>query len=317
MAVGGDANYRRAIEIADAAGDLRNSSIGRFNRAIHLRTDADTWLAALDDSIAFDVNHGLPGHRSEQLKAAIAFFVLGRPEGSVELLADVAGRAKDIGDMFTGVLAEATLEEIRVVLGELFGDLNQLIAMSQEIGLSDIGPVEAMAGVALATGDLETARTVLAAMVADLEIQSPGNEPWLIVDLCLRAEDHALAVRAAAATRWVDGTGPIVDEATRELETATDDANVGRLAEADGDLATARERYERALATYAAYDWRMPVARIGLWLGRCLIRMGSTDEGIERLRAAREESERIGLKPWVTEIETVLADVQNGTRALR
>lgn len=33
--------------------------------------------------------------------------------------------------------------------------------------------------------------------------------------------------------------------------------------------------------------------------------------------AAREQSERIGLKPWVTEIETVLTGVHNGTRALR
>ena len=319
MAVGGDANYRRAIEIADATGDLRNSSIGRFNRAIHLRTDADTWMAVLDDAIAFDVNHGLPAGAAEHLKAAIAFFDLGRPEGTRELLANVADRAREIGDLFTVVLAEATLQEIRVVSGEPIGDLSEVIRLTREIGLNDVGPLDLMVMAALATGDVQAAGTALEALVADLEIHAPGDEPWSIVDQCLRAGDHALAVRAAAATRWVDGTGPIVDRPARELELATDDANVGRLAEADGDLATARERYEHGLATYSRYDWRLPAARIGLWLGRCLIRMGEIDEGIARLRVAREESERIGLKPWVAEIDAVLAETgaQDAAPALR
>jgi hypothetical protein len=298
----------RAIAIADATGDLRNSSIGRFNRSIHIRTDADTWLAVLDDAIAFDRNHGLPSGASEQLKAAIAFFNLGRPEGTQELLAEIAHRARGSGDLFSIVLAESTLEEIRVVCGEPTGDHEEVIRLTREIGLNDVGPLDLMVTAALASGDLQAARAALEALVADLEIHAPGDEPWSIVDHCLRAGDHGLAVRAAAASRWVDGTGPSPDPAARELEIATDDANVGRLAEADGDLVAARDRYERGLATYQRYDWRLPAARIGLWLGRCLIRMDQVDDGVARLRAAREESERIGLRPWVAEIDAVLAE---------
>ena len=312
MAVGGDANYRRAIELADAAGDLYMSSVGRVNRVIHLRGTADEWLAAISDSIAFDTAHGLDASDTSQLQATFSFSHLGRPDGCAEALRSYSDHAIADGYTWGAMQGLLSLASLLTETGAPLAEVEAVLKETRSLGNPEqtFSP-EALAGVALAQGDLEGARRYLAGVVEQLETGDEFEEPWLIVDRCLRVDARDLAVRAVGAGRWVDGGGGVIDPATAELGAAEVDANAGRLAEADGDLEVARACYERAIATFARYDWRTPVARIRPWLGRCLVRKGETTAGLEHLRLARDEATRIGLRPWVAEIDTLLAEAMS------
>ena len=98
MAVGGDANYARAIEIADAGGDLQQSSNCRYNFAVHFRGRAEAWLRVINDSIEFDRNHGITNLSTYNVRAYNSFFYLGRPEGAIDELEAVIAQASETGD---------------------------------------------------------------------------------------------------------------------------------------------------------------------------------------------------------------------------
>ena len=98
MAVGGDANYARAIEIADAGGDLQQSSNCRYNFAVHFRGRAEAWLRVINDSIEFDRNHGITNLSTHNVRAYNSFFYLGRPEGAIDELEAVIAQASETGD---------------------------------------------------------------------------------------------------------------------------------------------------------------------------------------------------------------------------
>jgi tetratricopeptide (TPR) repeat protein len=305
MAVGGDASFRRAIEIADEALDLRTASIGRYNRAVHFQGSADAWGQVLEESITFDRAHGLQALAVRYLKAGVSFFSFGRPDGVIDELAALAAQAREIGDGFTATLADATLVEIRVQRGEPTEPLDRLIAEWEAAGLGAGGPAWTRAMVALADGNRSTARAALEEFVED---GADTDQPWTVADACLRAGDRALAGRAVAV-RVTDLIEHAEDTDARALESASAEVNRGRLAESDGDLAGARDRYERALRTFDSLGWGTPAGTVRAWLGRCLLELGETEEGTARLREARDAATRLGLAPQLSEIDTLLARV--------
>jgi hypothetical protein len=237
---------------------------------------------------------------------------LGRPEGCAEALRSYGDHAIADGYAWGAMQGLFSLVSLLTETGAPLAEVEAVLEEVRSLGMpaASYNP-ETLVGVAPAEGRLEEARQCLALVVEQLETGDEFEEPWVIADRCLRVDARDLAARAAGAARWVDGGGGVIDPATAELGAAEVDANAGRLAEADGDLEVARACYERAIATFARYDWRTPVARIRPWLGRCLVRKGETAAGLEQLRLARDEATRIGLRPWVAEIDTLIAEAMS------
>ena len=157
---------------------------------------------------------------------------------------------------------------------------------------------------ALANGDHGATRSLLTALLdAGLEVETP----WLFVDHCLVADDRALADRAAAAYRSDAATRHATSPDHITLERAADDALAGRLAEADGDLEVARDRYERAWRTFAEYGWDTPAGMVRGWLGRCLLDQGEVTAAVEQLQAGRHLATTLGLAAVIVEIDANLA----------
>ncbi len=305
MALGGDANYTRAIEIADAAGDLRLASRGRYNFAVHFRGRADAWTQVINDSIEFDRAHGITNLSTYNVRAFNAFVYLGRADGVIGDLEAVVAQAREIGDAFTEYQAWSTLVEVRASRGEPVGPLDKLIAGWDAAGLGE-GLEWTLGEAAFAVGDLAKTRSMLTAFLdAGLE----PDAPWMFVDRCLRVGDRLLAGRAAAVVRANAAAHNRTDPDALALESAAEDAMAGLLAEADRDLVTARDCYERAWRAFAGYGWDTPAGMIRGWMGRCLIDQGEVVAAAEHLDAARRLAVDLGLAPWLVELDALRARV--------
>ena len=203
LAIGGDANYVRAIEIADATGNLRLSSKCRYNFAVHFRGRATAWLDVINDAIDFDRTHGITNLSTYNSRAFTSFNYLGRSAGVIEELETLIAKARETGDVFTECQAGTVLVEIRAARGEPVGPLDKLTADWEPWG-SGTGPgpgagMELDAGRGgIRQGRPEATRSLLTAFLdAGFEVEVP----WMFVDRCLVAGDRALAERAAAAYR--------------------------------------------------------------------------------------------------------------------
>ena len=303
MAVGGDENFARAIAIADSARDLRLASRVRSNWAFHFRGRADAWIRVINDSIEFDRAHGITNLSTRNIRAFTSFWFLGRPEGVFDDLESLISEAREIGDLFNECLASSTLVEIRGARGEAVGPLDKLIADWDAAGLGD-GLEWAQALAAFAVGDLDTTRSMLTAFV---ESEADPDPAWPFVDLALRVGDRSSADRLATASRASRAASHTTDPDGLALEAATDDALVGRIVDADGDVTAAIERYERAWRTFAEFGWGTPAGLVRGWLGRCLIGDGRAAEAVEHLTAARELAVRLGLAQELAETDALLA----------
>ena len=309
LAIGGDANYVRAIEIADATGNLRLSSRCRYNFAVHFRGRATAWLDVINDAIDFDRTHGITNLSTYNSRAFTSFNYLGRSAGVIDDLETLIAKARETGDVFTECQAGTVLVEIRAARGEPVGPLDKLTADWDALGLgTGPGPGAGMewtlAEAAFAKGDHEATRSLLTAFLdAGFEVEVP----WMFVDRCLVAGDRALAERAAAAYRADAATHHNASQDAITLERATDDAVSGRLAESDGDLEIARDRYERAWRAFAEYGWDTPAGLVRGWLGRCLVDHGEVAAAVEHLQAGRQLASALGLAAVVVEIDANLA----------
>ena len=311
MALGGDANYARAIEIADRAGDLRLGSRCRTNRTVHFRGHADAWLAAMDEAIEFDRAHGIVGLAIRQIRAELTWVYLGRPMDQEAELLELVEVAQGRGDLFTSSLARSSLVSIRAARGEPVGSLEELRSGWEAAGLGP-GTEWFRAEAAFVDGDVETTRTMLAAY---LDTGLPPDPAWTFVDRCLVVGARDLAERAVAARAAdLEDHRPSQPEAIA-LDAAIEAAIAGRLAEYDGDLGGATDRYERALATFEEYRWDMVAGTVRLWLGRTLVREGERERGVALLDAARAFALTLGLAPWIAEIDALTNVAEAATRA--
>jgi hypothetical protein len=81
------------------------------------------------------------------------------------------------------------------------------------------------------------------------------------------------------------------------------------LAEAEGAARAAAEGYADAAALWTALGCVPEHAYALAGLGRCLLLLGETEEGIARLRESRGIWERLKATPRITEIDGLLATV--------
>jgi hypothetical protein len=79
------------------------------------------------------------------------------------------------------------------------------------------------------------------------------------------------------------------------------------LAEAGGDLPAARNGFASAAEAFARFGNVPEQAHALAGLGRCLLALGETQEGIARLRESRAIWERLRATPRIAEIDALLA----------
>jgi hypothetical protein len=120
--------------------------------------------------------------------------------------------------------------------------------------------------------------------------------PAPFVRACLRAGAPDLARRALAL-----GATPAPISAAETL------AAEGMLAEAEGDAATARDRYARAAFELARLGMSPEHAHALAGLGRCHLALGARADGVAHLGEARAIWSRVGAPPRLAEIDAEIA----------
>ena len=187
------------------------------------------------------------------------------------------------------------MASIRLARGERVGRRDDLLERGRAIGQQAFaGPVTAEA--ALAEGDREGARAILAAILVELgsgEVERPGP----FVRACVRAGDTGLARRVLAL-----GATPA---ALARAETL---AAEGMVEEADGDPAAAADLYARAADGFARLGAASEEAYAREGMGRCRAALGETAAAADALIGAREIWARIGAPPRVAAIDALLAE---------
>jgi len=141
---------------------------------------------------------------------------------------------------------------------------------------------------------VEAARRVLAAGIGATppgEVQGAA----VLARACVRAGAPELGAQALALG--------VQAGFSSETELA---AARAAIAEATGDLATAREQFEHAAESFAHRGDVHEQAHALAGLGRCLVRLGEREAGVARLREAREVWLRLRATPRVSEIDMIL-----------
>jgi hypothetical protein len=192
-------------------------------------------------------------------------------------------------------MADEVINRVRVDRGERTGSLNGFYSGYLAMGFESTGAASLVADAALAESGAETALSVLRDAV---DRSSPGDLeiPASFVRACLRAGSPRLARQALSL-----GIGQRPAWATEVV------AAEAMLAEAGGDLPAARDGFASAAEAFARFGNVPEHAHALAGLGRCLLALGETEEGMARLRESRAIWERLRATPRIAEIDALLA----------
>ena len=293
---GGEADLRLAIERAEAEGDLRAAAGAFINLAGTLNGVSGTaaGIRAADEAIAFCAAHGMPAGAAKVRRAQVLFVAGAWDEAFTEA---EAGRAwgTEHQDAWVVTMATQVINRVRVDRGERTGPLIEFYSVYLAMGFRSTGAASLVADAALAESGPETALDVLQDAI---ERSSPGEleEPAGFVRACLRAGSARLAQQALSL-----GIGQRPAWATEVVSAEA------MLAEAVGDLPAARSGFASAAEAFARFGNVPEQAHALAGLGRCLLALGETEEGIARLREARGIWERLRATPRIAEIDALLA----------
>jgi hypothetical protein len=202
------------------------------------------------------------------------------------------------------VLAETYRRDVQLHRGAMGPDALELVEgrlLSRARDIADgqvVVPVFRVAALQrLDRGDRAGARA-LVEEVDERMTDRPGFRSWLLdwaSRVCLAIGDAELLHRLIAQG---------VDHMTRDADSMA--SARAAVAEAEGDHATALDRYEDAAARWAAFP---SVLEHGLALagaGRSLLALGRPTDATERLHAARERFRSLGAAPLVVEMDGLL-----------
>jgi class 3 adenylate cyclase/tetratricopeptide (TPR) repeat protein len=299
----GESEMRRSIELALSAGDLRAASTCYYNLAVMQEGSSGSFASVLetwDEVIEFYVAHGLPTD-DPRLGSAQVRLALGHWEGLEGELVDVRDRATQRGNAWLAYLAAEALANLRLARGEPTGTLEDLVAEAQAVGIIAVFPGSLAAEAALAAGDAASARRIFESALDATPVDMVLVGASYCVDVCLRLDDPDLARRVLARPQQAG---------------AANDAEVtcarAALAAYEGDHTAARVGFERAAEVFGELGVvDRATALVGL--GRSLIALGETDEGIGTLRRARAICEPLGMAPPIAEIDAILESAAAST----
>jgi hypothetical protein len=281
--------------VAGAAGDLRGAVNSMLNLAVSQGSVSPSRaLASADEGIAYAAAHGVPTEpvRRIRLEALVA---AGRWDEAVSEAEGLHSWAEEHGDGGLRLYVERVQAIIRLERGESSSAFELLGAEAGDVGLDAAHFAPTVAEVARDGGRPEIARLVIAdALDATPETIATAG----LVRASLRAGSPGLARRALAIKRQPCPTGDAEAEAAEAM-----------LAEAEGDVEGARDGFVRATRLFARLEMIPEEAYALAGLGRCLLALGETKEGIARLWESRAIWERLRATPRIAEIDALLATV--------
>ena len=293
----GEGEYRRGVELAREAGDLRACVMGLSNLANNLMDVATPTeaLATYDEGLALARDHGLDDHglRASRLDA---LDLAGRWD---DVLADapvIRAEAVERGDAWTAFMAGMAVSAVLVARGERIADRSQLIGDPSAVGLPATVGAHVPAEAAFGAGDLAEARRLVDHVATTAE---PGM------------------VFGALELVWVARRLGDLDLARRVLARAVPEGPTSRgvlttlaraiLAEAEGDPAGARDRYSAASDFFLARGWAFPSAFALMGAGRTNLALGERVAGLAHLERARAMADDLNARPLLAEISAAIS----------
>ena len=292
---GRELDLRAAIDGAVTSGDLRTASIA-FQEIALVRanvTGPASSLVAFDEAIAFCAAHGLATGRTRAIRTS-ALLDLGEWDELLREAEDVWTWALEHGDAPSAVTAGVAAAYARLGRGEPIGSAADLASMAHDLDQPPTWVASIVAEEAVARANPEEARRTLAEALD----ATPDGELWgpsHFVRACLRAGAPELARRSVEI-----GANPNLPQ--EEMQAAE-----AMVAEVDGELVTARMGYESVAASCYSLGCPPDEAYALAGLGRCLLALGETEEGIARLRESRAIWERLKATTRIAEIDALLA----------
>jgi class 3 adenylate cyclase/tetratricopeptide (TPR) repeat protein len=294
----GEADARRGIELAAAAGDSRRVLTGLVNLAWGLMDFSDTLtaLGAYDEALAFAKDHGLADMdvRANRLDV---LFTGGRYDETLAEAAVIRAWAVARGDAYATLMSDMQRAGVQAARGEPIEDAAAIANLMRTFGWPPTPPAGIEATVAIARGDPEAARQIIGESIDGTPAGAYTYGTLDLVRMALQLDDIALArkVLTRAAPPGPSARGHLTLLATAEI------------AKADGDLQTAHAAYAEAIEFFTdhAWPWEQAIALAGL--GRCLVGLGDRDAGLAAMGQARELAEGLGAAPFIAELDTWLA----------
>jgi class 3 adenylate cyclase/tetratricopeptide (TPR) repeat protein len=294
----GEADARRGIELAAAAGDSRQVLVALTNLAWSLMDFTNTVAArgAYDEALAFARDHGLVDMdlRANRLD------VLATGGWYDETLAEAAiirEWAAGRGDAYATLMSDMQRADIQTTRGEPVPDRADIAARMRGYGMPPTPPAGMEARDAIDRGDPEAARQIISESIDGTPAGASTYGTLTLVQMALQLGDIALAhkILTRAMPPGPSARGHLTLLATAEV------------AAADGDLEAAQAAFTEATTFFADHGWPHEQA-IGLaGIGRCLAGLGNRDAGFAAVKQARELAARLGARPFIAELDTWLA----------
>jgi class 3 adenylate cyclase/tetratricopeptide (TPR) repeat protein len=177
----------------------------------------------------------------------------------------------------------------------------EALERSRALGYAEyLAPVLMLAAeLAMAAGEREEA---LALTDEFLAVSEPQLDP--------RRTFLALAVRLLVAAGQVERAAALVAAAegpAPKRQAAAVLTSRAVIAEAAGEDETAAEDYRAAVGAWKDFGFLLERGRCAQAAGRVLLRLGRVDEAVSELREAREVLEPMGTRPFLDEIDDLLA----------
>jgi class 3 adenylate cyclase/tetratricopeptide (TPR) repeat protein len=290
---GGEADAREAIRAASAAGDIEATlgALDDLSGQLPWYSNADA-TAVRDERVEFARSHGLPSSGAE-MGRLVALFDLGRWDDALQGATSEYERASERGDVYIRLFATWLRVTIELERGGGASDPAALAAEARSFGrvFAMVSLYPLAARLAITRGEQPFAGALLAELSDVLE---PGQLDTTFDAVRAAAE----AGRPDLARRLRDLAAPII------RRTGLPDAIVN---EAEGDQGVARVWYETGVRLSRTRGAILDEAYSLAGLGRCLLALGETEEGVDRLRESRALWDRLRATPRVAEIDALLA----------
>jgi hypothetical protein len=279
-----------------AEGRVKDALITLYNLALASRhwspVDAESLL---EDAVELATRVGADADLWATRAGMLQFLsILGRFDETLAGVEPVLAWAEEAGDVFVRAVALDALARIDIDRGGSRVDPTELASLERSIWGRPRNVCAAP--LAHARGDDELARRFV--------VEWARTDPQLgddLVPLCIEVGLTALA-------------DELLEREVRKVPdaAATRAEAIAAVAGSRGDWAEAAERLRGAVSAWTAFEQPRDLAHSLQKLGRALIELDERDEGIARLREARELWEEMGATLRIAEIDRILAEVHAG-----
>jgi tetratricopeptide (TPR) repeat protein len=289
----GESDLREVVASAEAAGDLLAASAALYSLGFH-QSDNVASLAAFDEAVAFDEEHGLSSIPS-RIGRSGTLLATGRWDEVLAEAEPLRTMAADQGDTGSTWIIDYQTSWIRLERGERLGFLDGFVQGAIDHGYPIVYVAPLAAEAARAEGEVAQARRWL-----DEALNATGageiDAIAYFVLACLRSGTPDVARRALELG--------VVPDAMNDAESLL---ARGLLAEADGEIVAARGFFEQAEEALGRISFLPNRAYALTGLGRCLLVSGETGPAKQRLEEARRLWASINAPPRISEIDRLLA----------